>query len=252
MLVRQGTLLVQQTPDGVEFPHCSQVTAATDPLWLGTVHGCGWFAVAVPDDASLPDGLTAVNLRTLLGDEPRFALCGKALHLIHWMNHHRFCGRCGARTQRHEHELALCCPACHVNVHPRISPAVIVAVVNQGRILLARNRGYRVGFMSVLAGFVEPGETLEECVAREVQEEAGIRVHNIRYFASQPWPFPDSLMVAFTAEYASGDLVVDNQELAEAHWFGPDELPPIPPPGSVARRLIDWFVASTSKAAGHT
>jgi NAD+ diphosphatase len=126
---------------------------------------------------------------------------------------------------------------------PSPLPAVIVAVLRENKILLARNSRFRLPFYSVLAGFVEPGETLEACVAREIQEEVGITVKNIRYFGSQPWPFPDSLMVGFMADYAGGEIAVDDAEITEANWFTPEDLPRIPPRISIARQLIDWFTA---------
>jgi NAD+ diphosphatase len=123
---------------------------------------------------------------------------------------------------------------------------MIVRVQRQGEqgpeILLARNHRHPLGFYSVLAGFVEPGESLEECVRREVCEEVSIEIENIRYFGSQPWPFPNSLMIAFTADYAAGSLELEEEEIADAGWFRPDSLPPVPPPISIARRLIDSFV----------
>jgi NAD+ diphosphatase len=124
---------------------------------------------------------------------------------------------------------------------------VIVAVIRGKRILLARARRFPPGFYSVLAGFVEPGETLEECVSREVREETGIEVKNLRYFASQPWPFPHSLMVAFTAEHAAGEITVDPSEIVEASWYSADALPHLPDPITVARKLIDWFVAGPDR-----
>ena len=124
---------------------------------------------------------------------------------------------------------------------PRTSPAVIVLVEREGKALLAHARRFTEGLYSVLAGFVEPGETLEEAVAREIQEEVGIQVTDIRYFGSQPWPFPDSFMVGFTARYESGEIRVDGNEITQADWFSPNELPTIPDQVSIARRLIDWF-----------
>jgi NAD+ diphosphatase len=138
-------------------------------------------------------------------------------------------------------ERAKQCTACSSRVYPRISPAVIVAITREDKLLLARASRFKTGMHSVIAGFVEPGETLEECVRREVSEEVGLEIKNIRYFSSQPWPFPDSLMIAFTAEYSSGEITVDNSEIVEANWYKADELPEIPGKASVARKLIDWF-----------
>jgi NAD+ diphosphatase len=139
------------------------------------------------------------------------------------------------------------CPACGLSSYPRLAPAIIIAVVrrtdNGPRLLLARNHRFPPGRYSVVAGFVEPGESLEECAEREVLEEVGIRIANLRYFGSQPWPFPHSLMVAFTAEYAGGAITLDGSEIADAGWFAADALPQLPPRMSIARRLIDWFAA---------
>ena len=133
-------------------------------------------------------------------------------------------------------------PQCGLVNYPRLSPAVIVAVIKDHQILLATSPRFKAAFYSVLAGFVEPGETLEECVKREIREEVGLEVKNIRYFGSQPWPFPDSLMVGFTCEYAKGELTLDQNEILQAAWFEADKLPPIPGKISIARKLIDWFV----------
>jgi NAD+ diphosphatase len=164
------------------------------------------------------------------------------MQLIRWDRGHKFCGQCGKLTESKKDERAKICPSCGLSAYPRLSPAVIVAVVKGDRLLLGTSKRFRADFWSVLAGFVEPGETLEECVVREVREEVGILVENVHYFGSQPWPFPDSLMVGFTAEYAAGEITVDQTELTDANWFTADDLPRIPPKVSIARRLIDWFV----------
>ena len=185
-----------------------------------------------------------MGLRRLLGavDDEVLAVAGRARQLLQWSRNHRFCGRCGGRTRAKTDERARFCPDCEQTWYPRVSPAVIVAVVRSGRILLARSARRPTGFYSVLAGFVEPGETLEEAVRREVHEEVGLGIKNLNYFGSQPWPFPDSLMVAFTAEYDCGEITVQPSEIQHAGWFLPDALPAGPGPYSIARRLIDWFV----------
>ena len=144
-------------------------------------------------------------------------------------------------TADKQDERAKICQQCGLVNYPRVSPAIIVAVIKDDQILLARSGRFPGGFFSVLAGFVEPGESLEACVKREVFEETGIAVQNIRYFGSQPWPFPDSLMVGFTAEYAGGDIQIDGREIVAADWYSRDNLPNIPPGISIARQLIDWF-----------
>ena len=147
-------------------------------------------------------------------------------------------------------ERAKLCPACGLTTYPRISPAIIVAVTKGDTLLLARGHRHPPGFYSVLAGFVEPGETLEETVRREVREEVSLEVDDIRYFGSQPWPFPDSLMVAFTASYASGEITLEELEIADAGWYTAANLPLVPPPISIARSLIDAFVGAQRLRTG--
>jgi NAD+ diphosphatase len=196
----------------------------------------------------LPPGLALLGLRSLFGrlPEEQFWLAGRAVQLVDWARTHQFCGQCGARTHTAPHERSKKCPQCGHASYPRLSPAVIVRVERQGKhgreILLARHRRYGLPIYSVLAGFVEPGETLETCVQREIREEVGLTVKNIRYFGSQPWPFPNSLMIAFTAEYEAGELTMEEAELVDAQWFRPDNLPPYPPPLSIAHRLISDFI----------
>ena len=207
------------------------------------------YAAEIDPDAPLPDGLSAEGLRQLYTrlDEPLFQVAWRAVQIVDWDRTHQYCGRCGTPVESLSTERAKQCPACGLTNFPRLSPAIIIAVVRHTaegpRLLLARNHRFPQGLYSVIAGFVEPGETLEECARREVMEEVGIAIKNIRYVASQPWPFPNSLMLGFTAEYAGGDIVLEEAEIAEAGWFAPDALPGLPPPISIARRLIDRFVA---------
>lgn len=224
-------------------------------LYLGYIDGerpfhC--YAAEVPKTAVSTDqtGLEWVGLRGLylrLSDD-MLQLAGRALQYVDWDRSHQFCSRCGAPASLGETERVKKCGACGLSMYPRLAPAIIVAITREGQngrdILLARNHRYPPGMYSVLAGFVEPGESLEECVTREVFEEVGIRVRDIRYFGSQPWPFPHSLMVGFTAVYDSGDFVLEDEEIAEARWFPADRLPLVPPGMSIARQLIDAFVAA--------
>jgi NAD+ diphosphatase len=205
-------------------------------LYVGDLDGRAAFAARV--DAAEGIGLREA-LATLPEDEA--VLAGRASQLLDWDRDHRFCGRCGTATEPAGHEAARRCPNCGLSVYPRISPAAIMLVARGPEILLARRPGG--AFWSTLAGFVEPGETLEQTVVREVREEVGLDVADVRYVGSQPWAFPGQLMVGFTAEWQAGDIAVDRTELHEAQWFGPDdELPPIPPPFTIARRLIDGFL----------
>jgi NAD+ diphosphatase len=186
-----------------------------------------------------------INLRTLYGkvDADFWRISGYARQIHDWNLNFRFCGRCGKKTRVQPAEHARVCRDCGLTSYPRISPAIITAVVKEDRILLARGVNFpNKKMFSVLAGFVSPGETLEECVRREIYEESSIKIKNIQYFKSQSWPFPDSLMIGFTADYESGSLLIDESEILEAGWFTKDNLPLTPGKYSLAGELIDWFV----------
>ncbi|GAB6172214.1 NAD(+) diphosphatase [Paradesulfitobacterium aromaticivorans] len=212
--------------------------------YLDRVEGRSCYVAELTPDTVAPEGMSFYDLRRLLGKIPDdlFFLAGKASHILHWDRTHQYCSQCGAQTENKMDERAKLCPSCGFVNYPRISPAIIVAITRGREILLAKGSRFQADFYSVLAGFVEPGETFEECVQREVEEEVGLKVKNIKYFGSQPWPFPDSLMVGFTAEYASGDIIIDKNEIVDAGWFSVEQLPLIPGIGSIARQLIDWFV----------
>lgn len=217
---------------------------------LSTEHGqLHCYSGEISDGATPPTGFSFESLRPLyaLLDEHSFWLAGRAVQIVDWDRTNQYCGRCGHATTDNTHDRSKSCPNCGLSSFPRLAPAVIVRVQKESisgtEILLARANRFPTAMYSVLAGFVEPGESLEECVEREIQEEVGITVKNIRYFGSQPWPFPHSLMVAFTADYDSGDLIPDPLEIADASWFAPDNLPGIPPPPSIANRLITTWMA---------
>ena len=168
-----------------------------------------------------------------------FALAGRASQLMDWRKNHRYCGRCATPTTMKTTEFAMACPACGLLAYPRISPAVMVLIGRGDELLLARSPHFKPGIFSALAGFVEAGETLEQCAVREVREEVGIEISNLRYFRSQPWPFPDSLMLAFFADYAGGEITPDPSEIEAAGWFSRQALPPLPDQASIARHLIE-------------
>ena len=207
-------------------------------LWNGTYCRAAW----VPKDVAAPAGHAFKGLRSLFGklDEPTLAVAGRAFQIAEWARTHRFCGSCGQPMSRAKGERAMKCPCGHT-AYPRISPAMMVLVKRGPAILLARNIAVPPGGrMSALAGFLEAGESIEEAIHREVLEEVGLEVKDPKYFASQSWPYPHSLMIAFTAEYAGGDIRCDPNEIAEARWFGPgDKLPELPPKQSVSRALIE-------------
>jgi NAD+ diphosphatase len=222
----------------------SPVEALTVHL-LGLDDGLPVYAVEAAGGIAAPDGAEWVGLRQLYGSVPEsdWGLAGRAAQIVSWDRDHRFCGRCGQPTEHHRQERARICSTCELLAFPRLSPAVIVLVEREdGRALLAWGRQFPGRFYSTLAGFVEPGESLEQAVEREVKEEVGIDVAGIRYFGSQPWPFPHSMMVGFTASYAGGRIEAQESEIVEAGWYRHDELPPVPRGGmSIAGWLIeDW------------
>jgi len=212
--------------------------------YLGTLNGRPCYSAELAVDISPPEGMIFQGLRQLFGliDEELFRISGFAIQIMNWDQKHQYCGRCGTPTEIESDERAKICPKCGFVNFPRISPAIIVAVLKDNQILLARSPRFPHKLYSVIAGFVEPGETLEECVKREVREEIGIQTKNIRYFGSQSWPFPNSLMIAFTADYAHGKIKIDKTEIVDAGWFRANNLPLVPDKVSISRRLIDWFI----------
>jgi NAD+ diphosphatase len=209
--------------------------------YLGELSGAPCVAVIAPDGAPDPRGLAAVGLRSVFPTlaEPLLALAGRALQIAEWERTHRFCGRCGTATRDREGERAKECPACGLVAYPRVSPAMMALVTRGRELLLARAHRFPGAMYSALAGFVEAGETIEDCIRREVREEVNVDVTDIRYFSSQSWPFPHSLMIAYTAEYAGGDMRPSDPEIADAKWFTLDALPALPNRVSIARRLIE-------------
>ncbi|NNE73701.1 MAG: NAD(+) diphosphatase [Acidimicrobiales bacterium] len=220
------------------------------PVFLGYLHGEAVWAAEVDQavlqgaEADAPANFRFVDLYSLhaeVGHE-QWLVGGRAVQLVDWQRDHRYCGRCATETQPASGERAFVCPSCGLLSYPRLSPAVIMAVHRDDEILLAQGVRFRGPMYSVLAGFVEAGETIEDCVRREVQEEVGLEIGQPHYFSSQPWPFPNSLMLGFFAEYVGGDITPDPTEIADAQWFRYDDLPAVPPSMSIASRLIDEFV----------
>jgi NAD+ diphosphatase len=211
--------------------------------YLGLFDGKHCYStVTTTENIDLKD-MSFGNLRALSDflDKETYLLAGRALQIVNWDKEHKYCGKCGSITHTKTDERVKVCPKCGFMSYPRISPAIIVAVVKEDELLLAHNIHNKTNMYSIIAGFLEPGETLEECVSREVFEEVGIKVKNVKYFGSQPWPYPNSLMIGFTAEYKSGEINVDGEEIDDAGWYKRDNLPEIPSKLSISRRLIDWF-----------
>lgn len=247
-LFQQSSLLVKKQREAYTVPASGDMAylggRLEGRLYIGSLDGHSCYTARYPEDAAIPEGFELLGLRQLYGqvEESVLKAAFRAVQIVAWDETHRFCGACGEATEKKPDEHGKVCPKCGQIFYPRLSPAVIVAVTKGDKLLLARNRNFVSGFYSVLAGFVEAGETLEECIKREIREEAGIEVKNIKYFGSQPWPFPNSLMLAFTAEHESGELQIDGNELAEAGWFSVEEIPNIPGKLSISRKLIDWFI----------
>lgn len=246
-IMKGGEMLLKKNSETYAVPRLDDLNGIRDdlknPQYFGILNDCACFMAELQDGAA-PEGYEFKGIGELfiLLENELIIVSGCAAQLVRWRNSHQYCGKCGQPTDDLTEERAKKCVPCDLIYYPRLSPAVIVAVIKDEQILLARSGRFPVNFYSVLAGFVEPGETLEECVVREVYEEVGIRVKHVRYFGSQPWPFPDSLMLGFTAEYESGDIRIDGTEIADANWYTADALPNIPPGLSIARHLIDWYV----------
>ena len=217
--------------------------------YLGRWDGRSCYALAVA--GAVPEGFARVGLRAWLGrvDPAFFYLAGRAKQILAWRRDHAHCGRCAAPMQEHATDRAVQCPQCGLTSYPRLSPSIIVLVRKGEEMLLARNARWPAGMFSTLAGFVEPGESIEQTVHREVMEEVGVSVSNLRYLGSQPWPFPNSLMLGFHADYAGGEIVCATDEIADARWFHYSRPPNVPPSTTISGWLIDAFVTQMRLAA---
>ncbi|MGQ9647288.1 MAG: NAD(+) diphosphatase [Thermodesulfobacteriota bacterium] len=250
---RESKLLVCQGPDSVTPPYLVDFSElgliVLTQHYLGQLDDRDCYAVELGEVSTLPSGMDLKGLRQVYGrlDESLFWVATRAVQIIDWDRTHQYCSRCGTPLRTKSTERAKECPSCGQLHFPRLAPAIIVLVERGCKLLLARSRHFLPGMYSVLAGFVEPGESLEEAVVREVKEEVGINIKDIKYFGSQPWPFPHSLMIGFTATYAGGEITLDDSEIEDAGWFTVDHLPQIPGKISIARKLIDWFVGKQGR-----
>lgn len=243
-----GQLLMFRDEYGVMIPQAMRLSdlgiVHCRPHYLGRLEGQPCFTVMIEQEAVIPDDFFLQDMRRLAMevDPHLFMLAGRARQILDWDKDHQYCSRCGTPTEHHAHDRAKTCPNCGYTQYPRIAPCIIVLVTRGYEVLLARGPNFPPGMYSTLAGFVEPGETLEMAVHREVFEETGIRITNLRYLDSQPWPFPHSLMIGFHAEYAGGELQPDGIEIEQADWWAVNALPKVPPPGSISRFLIDQYI----------
>ena len=252
VVIRETEVLVEHSNETVRL--CSREAALRfggAPIFVGQAGDQVWYAAPALADLDLPAELGFRGARALFAELPEAAvhMVGRSIACLEFEQNHRYCGRCATPTTHSDAprgepvERVRLCPNCGLTFHPRIPPAVIVLVEHEGRLLLARGANFPPGRFSAVAGFVEIGESLEEAARREVQEEVGVRITDLRYFSSQPWPFGHSLMIGFHARYDGGELRPDGIEIVEADWFRPDALPQLPPPISIARRMIEDFLA---------
>lgn len=220
--------------------------ASTKMLYIGKIGQRKCYAFQL-DSALTSTDCVSLNFREALKvlDLTFLAATDRARQMLYWEQENKFCGYCGSKTIISTSETAKVCTECKAHYFPRITPAVITLVTRGDKILLAHNKKFREGLYSLVAGFVEAGESLEEAVEREIHEEVNICVKNIKYFSSQSWPFPNSLMIGFTAEYCSGEIEPDGFEIIDANWFSRDNLPSLPSPASISRKLIDSFIAGS-------
>lgn len=244
-----GEILLREDEGGRFQPLGQEDRPLIDKLhqhFMGNHGDVACFAVEVERS----DGLEFAGLRSLFGktDNMMLALAGRAQQIVEWFRTHQYCGKCGQRTIEHDADRAMVCESCEISSYPRLSPSIIVLVHRGREVLLARNHRFPDGMYSTLAGFVEPGESIEETLVREVEEEVGLVVKNLQYLGSQPWPFPNSLMLGFHAEYDSGDIKLQEEEIADAQWFSIDNLPAIPGKIAISRWLIDDFLSRNGVA----
>lgn len=233
-----------------KYKQIKNVISQEPDYYLGILNGKHCFVYMLSDRIKVPDRYSFQSIRVIENDnfiEMYFDSCAHAMQIAHWDQTHQYCSCCGEKLEAHALERSKVCPNCHATYYPKICPAVIVAILKDDQILLAHNDKFPEGLYSLVAGFVEAGETLEACVQREINEEIGIQVKNIRYFNSQPWPFPNSLMFGFIADYKKGEISPDGVEITDAQWFNKDSLPKFPKKTSIAGKMIRLYIKDQLK-----
>lgn len=246
---QEKQLLLIRSDKGLAIPNLSQLIHLKEQLLhfnsLENFNDARCFCAEISSEVSVEEDYLFFPLKKVFHelDHQWYPMIVKGLHIVDWDKHHKYCGSCGKTTSRTPGTYEAKCTSCNILFYPRISPSIIVRIHKGNQILMARGPHFAAGVYGLIAGYVSPGETLEQTVEREVMEEVGIKIKNIRYFGSQPWPFPDSLMVAFTADHEAGEINIDNIEIVEAGWYEADHLPGLPSSSiSIARLLIDDFV----------
>ncbi|MCF2947407.1 NAD(+) diphosphatase [Paraglaciecola aquimarina] len=242
LLPNSDELLLKCEWQDLEFAHAYQEQIVK----IGMYKGLSCYLIDMGNEHITHQNLSPTGLRALLNEcsDQFFSIAARAWQVALFMRTHRFCGQCGCSMQQIDWEMAMQCSRCQHRCYPRISPCIIVAIRRQDRILLAQGKSQQSRNMySIIAGFVESGETLEQSVHREVMEEVGIKIKNLRYISSQPWPFPHALMMGYLADYDSGEIKVDGKEILRADWFDTNQLPNIPSKLSIAGQLIEQTIA---------
>jgi len=246
-IFQQDRLLFVRDRDHLSLPSSQPISILLRQHLLGEFNHQLCYCAEIADDAYIADHFALVPLRKSfeLLDPEWYHIVVKAYSVINWDKNHQYCGRCSNPTIHQSTSFERLCPHCGLAAYPRISPSVIVLIQRGDELLMARSPHFTPGVYGLIAGFVEAGENLEEAIHREVHEEVNIDIRNLQYFGSQPWPFPDSLMIGFMAEYAGGELIIDSREIEEAGWYRYDQLPGRPSSNiSIAGKLINHFIAS--------
>lgn len=253
LIFQNNCLLIAKEANENKLPTTPFVSDIKNSLlrqhFLGHFYHSDVYCAELHTECSVPENLTSVPFKQaleLLGNW--YTIAAKAFGILNWDKNHQYCGRCGNITVQQSNTFERICSACALAFYPRISPSIIVLIQKDDQILMARSHHFIPGVYGLIAGFVEAGESIEDAVHREVKEEVAIEIKNLRYFGSQSWPFPDSLMIAFIADYASGDLTINPIEIEEAGWYSVDNLPGHPSSSiSIAKKLIDHFISEQKK-----
>ena len=246
-IFNNNLLMIIPTKDGIRIPTYKDIKklypTLTKKFYLGDFETQSCFCSNLECIGNCFDGsfMSLKEVASFVSTE-FFSICGRASQLLYWDSTTNFCGKCGGIISNKDWEFSKYCSKCNISFYPKISPAIIVAITKGQEILLAHNSNFPNNLYSIIAGFVDPSESLEDCIKREVFEEVGIKVKNITYFGSQPWPYPDSLMIGFFAEYDGGEIKVDGKEILHAAWFNKNNLPILPQKTSIARKIINKFL----------